>query len=452
MIVAKFGGTSVGDAAAIERAAAIVAERAPRQPLVVVSALGGTTNALIALAEQASNGQLILAIRGVEALRERHLKVAGELLGNGTDAIEVIGELSATFDELAALAEALSVLGHATTRSIDAIASKGELLSSALIVAAFRKRGIPAELVDPGSVMITGNEFGKAEPKTERIAEQASLVIRPLLAAGRIPVIGGYVGATEHGIVTTLGRGGSDYSAALFGAALGAESIEIWTDVDGMLTADPRVVPDALVIERIRFDEASELASFGAKVLHPSTIAPAVRLGIPVSILNSRQPQGQGTLIAFDAPRRAVTAIAGKEGVTVVKVRSPRMLLAHGFLARIFEVFDRHRTSVDVVATSEISVSLTIDDTRHLESLVGDLSQLGDVSIERNRGIVALVGAGLGADSDAMARALAALKGTKVHMLSLSASGINLTMLVDADQVPSAMRQLHTAFFAARSS
>src|SRR5688572_31213944 len=252
---------------------------------------------------------------------------------------------------------------------------------------------------------------------------------------------------SERGITTTLGRGGSDYSASLIGAAVQADAIEIWTDVDGMLTADPRVVPGARLIAQIRFDEASELASFGAKVLHPSTIAPAVRLGIPVAILNSRRPQGKGTLIAFDAPRRPVTAIAGKEGVTVVKVRSPRMLLAHGFLARIFEIFDRHRTSVDVVATSEISVGLTIDDARHLESLVVDLSQLGDVSVERNRGIVALVGAGLGADSEAMARALGALKDMRIHMLSLSASGINLTMLVDADQVPAAMRQLHTAFF-----
>lgn len=447
MIVAKFGGTSVGDAAAIERAAGIIAERVPRQPLVVVSALGGATNALIAIAEQAASGQLILAIRGVEALRERHLEVAGQLLGHDDDAADVIGELGATFDELAALAEALSVLGHATARSLDAIAAKGELLSSTLVVAAFRARGIPAELVEPMSVMITGDQFGRAEPRPDRIAERAGQVIRPLLSAGRVPVVGGFVGATEHGIITTLGRGGSDYSASLLGAALGAEAIEIWTDVDGMLTADPRVVPDARLIQRIRFDEASELASFGAKVLHPSTIAPAVRVGIPVSILNARRPQGRGTLIAFDAPRRPVTAIAGKEGVTVVKVRSPRMLLAHGFLARIFEIFDRHRTSVDVVATSEVSVSLTIDDARHLDSLVVDLSQLGDVSIERNRGIVALVGAGLGADSETMARALGALKGARVHMLSLSASGINLTMLVDADQVPSAMRQLHAAFF-----
>jgi len=447
MIVAKFGGTSVGDAAAIERAAGIIGDRVSRQPLVVVSALGGATNALIDLAEQAASGQFILAIRGVEALRERHLKVCSELLGNSSDAVDVAGELSATFDELAALAEALSVLGHATPRSLDAIAAKGELLSSELVVAAFRARGIPAELVNPGDVMITTDAFGKAEPRTDRIVERAGAVIRPILAAGRVPIVGGFVGATEHGITTTLGRGGSDYSASLLGAALGAEAIEIWTDVDGMLTADPRVVPDARLIDRIRFDEASELASFGAKVLHPSTIAPAVRLGIPVSILNAKQPQGQGTLIAFDAPRRPVTAIAGKEGVTVVKVRSPRMLLAHGFLARIFEIFDRHRTSVDVVATSEISVSLTIDDARHLESLTVDLSQLGDVSVERNRGIVALVGAGLGADSDAMARALSALKDKRIHMLSLSASGINLTMLVDADQVPSAMRQLHAEFF-----
>lgn len=447
MIVAKFGGTSVGDAAAIDRAARIIAERIPRQPLVIVSALGGATNALIAIAEQAASGQLILAIRGVEALRERHLAVAAELLGSSPEASDVAGDLSATFDELAALAEALSVLGHATPRSLDAIAAKGELLSSTLVVAAFRVRGIPAEFVQPGDVMITGDQFGKAEPRTDRIAERAGQVLRPLLSQGRVPVVGGFVGATELGITTTLGRGGSDYSASLLGAALGAESIEIWTDVDGMLTADPRVVPDAQLIERIRFDEASELASFGAKVLHPSTIAPAVRLGIPVAVLNAKRPAGKGTLIAFDAPRRPVTAIAGKEGVTVVKVRSPRMLLAHGFLARIFEIFDRHRTSVDVVATSEISVSLTIDDARHLDSLVVDLSQLGDVSVERHRGIVALVGAGLGADSEAMARALGALRGMSVHMLSLSASGINLTMLVDADQVPAAMRQLHAAFF-----
>lgn len=447
MIVVKFGGTSVGDAAAIERAASIVRSRLPRRPVVVVSALGGATNALIAVAGQAADGQLILAIRGIEALRERHIQVAEELLGDSPQAAEVISDLAATFDELASLAEALSVLGDLTPRSLDAFSAKGEQLSSLLVVAAFQARGIPAVHVEASSVMITGDQFGKAEPRTDRIAEAAPRVFRPLVEQGMVPVVGGFIGASEQGIVTTLGRGGSDFSASLFGAALGADAIEIWTDVDGMLTADPRVVQGAQLIERIRFDEASELASFGAKVLHPSTIAPAVRLGIPVCVLNSHRPEGKGTLITFDAPERPVTAIAGKQGVTVIKVRSPRMLLAHGFLRSIFEVFDRHRTSVDVVATSEISVSLTIDDARHLDSLVVDLSHLGDVSVERNRGIVAIVGAGLTSSGSAMSRALASLGGTRVHMLSLSASGINLTMLVDADQVTPALQALHREFF-----
>ncbi len=447
MIIIKFGGTSVGDAEAIDRAASIVRERMSRQPMVVVSALAGATNALIAIAQQASEGQLISAIRGVEALRDRHLETATQLLKPGAVLDEVQAELSVSFDELAHLAEALSTLGHATPRARDAIASKGEMLSSVLVVAAFRERGVPAEHVDATTVMITSDQFEKAEPRPDRIADAAQRIVRPLIAHGKVPVVGGYVGATDHGVVTTLGRGGSDYSASLFGAALGAEAIEIWTDVDGMLTADPRVVPGARLIERIRFDEASELASFGAKVLHPSTIAPAVRLGIPVYIFNSRRPEGRGTLITFDAPRRPVSAFAGKGGVTIIKVKSPRMLLQHGFLSTIFEVFGRHRTSVDVVATSEISVSVTIDDATHLDSLVVDLSQLGDVSVERNRGIVAIVGAGMAESSAAMSRALGAVRDIRVHMLSLSASGINLTLIVDADQVNPAMARLHDEFF-----
>jgi aspartate kinase len=447
MIVCKFGGTSVGDADAIRRATEIIRVRVDRRPIVVVSALAGTTNALLAIVEQASQGQLISAIRGVETLRTRHLQTAEALLDGDDGANDVLAELSATFDELASLAEALSVLGHVTPRSQDAIAAKGEQLSATLCVAVFRRCGIPAELVDATTVMITGDQFGKAEPRQDRIAEATQRLVRPLVERGLVPVLGGYIGATEHQIVTTLGRGGSDFSASLIGAALGAEAIEIWTDVDGMLTADPRVVPGARLIDRIRFDEASELATFGAKVLHPSTIAPAVRLGIPVFIFNSRNPDGRGTLIAFDAPLRPVSAIAGKQGVTVIKVRSPRMLLAHGFMRNLFDIFDRHRTSVDVIATSEISVSVTIDDASHLDGLVVDLSQLGDVSVERNRGIVALVGAGLGSSSAAMSRALAALGDVRIHMLSLSASGINLTMLLDADQVAPAMRSLHTAFF-----
>jgi aspartate kinase len=317
------------------------------------------------------------------------------------------------------------------------------------VVPAFRRLGLPARHVDARDVIVTDDAFGRAVPQPEPLARQARRVVLPLVAAREVPVLGGFIGATAQGVTTTLGRGGSDYSAALLGAAVDAEAIEIWTDVDGMLTGDPRVVENARLIEHIRFDEASELAAFGAKVLHPSTIAPAVKRGIPVFIYNSRRPEGRGTRITADAPLRSLTAIAGKGNVTIVKVRSPRMLLAHGVLRRIFEIFDRHGVSVDVVATSEVSVSVTVDDPSRLESLFVELAQFGDVAVERNRAILALVGSGLGGGSRTMARALAALGDVRVHMISLSATEINLTLIVDGDRLAPAMRAVHEAFFGA---
>ena len=454
MIVVKFGGTSVGDADAIRRAASIVAARRDRQPIVVVSAMAGVTNTLLAIAEQSSRGQLIGAIRSIEALRERHMQQAELLLGDSPECAELCSEMSAMIDELAHLTEALNTLGDVTPRSLDAIAAYGEQLSSQLAVAAFRKCGLPADHVDARDVMVTDESFTRAEPNVDAIAEAALRLLAPLAREGRIPVMGGFIGATPRGLTTTLGRGGSDYSAALVGAALQAEAIEIWTDVDGMLTADPRVVEGARLLDRVGFDEASELASFGAKVLHPMTIYPAVRVGIPVLVLNSRRPEGKGTLITFEAPRRAVTAIAGKSGVTLIRLRTPRMLLTEGFLRTTFDVFHRHRASIDVVATSEVSVSLTIDDASRLDALLPDLRELGDVAIERNRGIVAVVGAALSAGGEHMARALGAMRDTPIHMLSLSATGINLTIVVDGEQVSPVMRRLHEEFFrngAARS-
>ena len=449
MIVCKFGGTSVGDAVAIARTADIVRARLARTPVVVTSALAGTTNRLIEIAAQAARGQLIVALSIVEELRSRHLD-AIDALGVGDD-LELVSDTGAMFDELAHLAEALSVLGDATPRSQDAVASMGERLAAPIVAAALARIGVPATFVDARRVMATTADFGKAEPRPDEIAIACRTHVLPLVRAGRVPVLGGYIGATADGVTTTLGRGGSDYSASLLGAAMEAEAIEIWTDVDGMLTADPRVVPDARLIEHIRFDEAAELASFGAKVLHPNTIAPAVRKGIPVYVFNSRNPAGAGTRITFDAPRLPVRAIAGKTRTVVVKVRSPRMLAAPGTMRAIFEVFERNRTSVDVVATSEVSVSVTVDDDQHLEAVVAQLSMFGDVSVERGRGIVALVGAGLGQSTSTMARALTALGDLRLHMVSLSATGINLTLIVDGDDVHEAMRRLHSAFFGAAS-
>jgi aspartate kinase len=448
VIVLKFGGTSVGDAEAIKRTASIVRSRLERKPIVVVSAMSGVTNALLAIGEQAAKGQLIGAVRAVEALRERHLETAETLLGTTEECADVCGEISAVCDELAHLAEALRTLGDATPRSFDQIAAMGEQLSSMLVAAVYRREGLDAVHVDGRQVVITDEQYMKAEPNPEAIAEASRAHILPHVTAGKIPVMGGFIGSAKgKGTTTTLGRGGGDYSASLVGAAIRAEAIEIWTDVDGMLTADPRVVPEAKLIERIGFDEASELASFGAKVLHPNTIAPAVRLGIPVLILNSKRPQGTGTVITFEAPRRGVSAIAGKNDVTLIRVGSPRMLLTDGFMRALFEVFARHKTSIDVVATSEVSVSVTIDDVSRLPALLPDLRNLGDVALERHRGIVAVVGAALREGGSHMSRAMSALGDVSVHMLSLSATGINLTIVVDDDQVKPAMKRLHDEFF-----
>ena len=447
MIISKFGGTSVADAAAILRTTEIVRGRLARRPIVVVSALAGATNALLAIARQASEGNFISAVSSVQALRDRHLTEVDALLADSPEHGEIASDVSVIFDELASLCEALSVLGFITARSLDAIAGMGERASSMLIAATFRARGIDAVHVDARKVMITDSNYGKAEPQTDAIALAARSIVSPLIADGKVPVMGGYIGSSTEGITTTLGRGGSDYSASLIGAGLQAESIEIWTDVDGMLTADPRVVPAARPIEQIRFDEASELASFGAKVLHPATIAPAVRLGIPVWIYNSRNPGAHGTRITFDAPRRSVTAIAAKRDTTILRVATGKMLFQHGFLRRVFELFDEYSVSVDVVATSEVSVSVTVDDSAPLDVLLGALRQIGDVSIERRRAIVSVVGSGIADDADAMGTVLRALGHRRIHMLSLSASAINLTILLDDADVPDAMRALHAALF-----
>jgi len=451
VIVAKFGGTSVGDAEAIARTASIIKGRLDRSPVVVVSALAGTTNRLIEIAEHAAGGQLMVALSFVDELRKHHAATIGTLLAGQPTQQSVAADTDALFDEVRNLAEALAVLGHFTPRSHDAVAAMGERLSAPIVAAAMLTHGVPAVFVDARKVMITSDDYGKAEPRADDIALACRAHLAPLVREGKVPVLGGYLGATTSGVTTTLGRGGSDYSASLLGAAMDAEAIEIWTDVDGMLTADPRVVPDAQLIANIRFDEAAELASFGAKVLHPSTIAPAVRKGIPVFVFNSRKPQGTGTRITFDAPRAAVRAIAGKMRTVVVKVRSPRMLAAPGALRKIFEIFEKNRTSIDVVATSEVSVSVTIDDDTYLDALVAQLAAFGDVTVERNRGIIALVGASLGESTATMARALHALGDLRLHMVSLSATGINLTLIVDGDAVHEAMRRLHGAFFAGKS-
>ena len=451
MIVMKFGGTSVQDAAAIDRTAKIVLGRLDRSPVVVVSALARVTEALLGLARTARERSTDLAVAVIEDLRERHLITARNLLETYKTSrlVEVEQEIHSQFADLENLVRSVATLGELTLRSQDAIASFGERLSSVIIAAALESRGVAADLVDSRSFIITDDSFSKAAPDLQETSSRTLAVVGPLVSAGRVPVAQGFIGSTVGGVTTTIGRGGSDYSAALIGAALGAEAIEIWTDVDGLMTADPRAVPNAKRIRVISFAEASELSYFGAKVLHPSTVLPAVERGIPVHIYNTNNPGCEGTLIVAQPrpSRNLIKSIAFKRGVTIVNVTSTRMLLAYGFLRTIFEVFDRHKTSVDVVTTSEVSVSITLDNADQLEPITRDLGGIGEVSIERGKAIICVVGDNLKFTPGVASRLFKAIASTNVNMISQGASEINLTFVIDESDVESVARSLHDEFF-----
>ena len=448
MIVMKFGGTSVEDAGAIERAAAIVKSRLPQKPVVVVSAMARVTDQLLVMARAAGAGDRDTALQLSRALRERHYNTAGELLGTGLFT-QFHGELEGDFDALDELLRGIAAVGELTPRTSDHVGAYGELLSSKIISAAFSARGLNSTLVDSRECIITDSTHTRAAPLFEETNEHLSSTLQPLLQAGRVPVMGGFIGSTLTGVTTTIGRGGSDFSAAIVGAGLGVERIEIWTDVDGMMTTDPNLCPDAKRIKVISFDEAAELAYFGAKVLHPATVLPAVQKNIPVYILNSRNPSCEGTRIAARAPhcRNIFKAIAAKKRITIIDVAAPRMLLAHGFLKAIFDAFDRHRVPVDVVSTSEVSVSLTVDSNESIPALAADLAKLADVKYEGRKAIVCLVGENLREKPGVAARVFSELSDVKIRMISQGASAINLTFVVEEDVVPDIIRRLHTAFF-----
>ena len=459
MIVMKFGGTSVADRGAVARLVAIV--RAARQaaiqpessdwrgPVVVVSALGGATDRLLGIAAEAGAGDIEGARANIAALRARHLEVAG-IIADLSERREVEGVLNRDFDELERIAGALSVLREVTPRWLDAIAATGEILSSRIVTAALVGQGLAASWVDARKAIVTTADHTSAAPLWPETGLALQRDVDPLLAARRIPVMGGFVGATREGVTTTLGRGGSDYSASIVGSCLGASEIQIWTDVDGMLTADPRLVPGVRVVPHLSFAEASELAYFGAKVLHPATIQPAVAKNIPVRILNSRRPHDAlGTLITAERAPGAgpLTAVASKTGVTVVDITSTRMLMAHGFLRRIFEVFEQHRTSVDVVTTSEVSVSVTLDDAHRVPEIIAALADVADATREDHMAIVCAVGDGLQNDPAFVTRLLEAAGGVPIRMVSQAASRRNITLVIRESDLDAVLKRVHARFF-----
>jgi aspartate kinase len=440
MIVMKFGGTSVESAAAMGRVAEIVRARLDRHPVVVVSAMGKTTNKLLAIGSAAVSGRREEALESLTAMRAFHL---AEAAGLGVNA-----EIEAHFHELAELVKGLAVMGELTARATDAISSYGERISSVIVAAFFRHAGIPAVHVDSRSVIVTDRRHMQAAPLFLESNAKLEAIIPPL-AHKQVVVMGGFIGATEDGITTTLGRGGSDYTASIVGAGIGAEEIQIWTDVDGMLTADPTILAGGYRVETCSFAEAAELAYFGAKVLHPATVLPAIEKNIPVRILNSRRPEVEGTLIVAEAPPSSapIRSIACKKNITLVNIVSTRMLMAHGFLRRIFDIFDRFETPVDMLATSEVSVSLTVDNTRALEAIREEIQEFAEVTIEDHHAIVCLVGENIRKIPGTVARVFTALKDINVRMVSQGASLLNISLVVAASDLHRAVESLHREFF-----
>ncbi len=450
MIVIKFGGTSVGDATRVANAIDIVAERRHLQPIVVVSALAGVTNDLVAATEAACLGDFDRVQEIIDRVQQRHEDVAMRLVQQKLDFFDsFLKQLHKQIDQIQTILRGIALLREITARAKDKVVGSGEKLSSVLFAYSMMMRALPGEHVDSEEVVITDKRFGEASPLMDETRAAAERVLLPLLERNLIPVMGGFVGRTRDGATTTLGRGGSDYSAAIVGAAVRADEIQIWTDVDGMMTCDPRLIPGARVIDRISYTEAAELAWFGAKVLHPKTIAPAVAESIPVRVLNTHNVASHGTLVTCEGDVRdeGPRAVAVKKGITVVHMTSNKMLGAHGFLSRLFAIFEELEISVDLITTSEVSVSVTIDEKHNLERLVEKLAPVAEVEVRDDQCIVAIVGKNLMRDSLAGARIFEAMRGIPMSMFSLGTSGLNLSIVVASADADRAVKSIHRVLF-----
>ena len=452
-IVMKFGGTSVADAAALENVARIVAGEREAAPVVVVSAMSGVTDALLASVRLATERGADEAISSLKDTFERH-RIATEELLSSEAADGFLAYLNEAARQIEKFLHDIANERGDRRAAQDAIVSFGELLSSRLLAEVLKERGVKARQVHPRECIVTNDEYTCAAPLMTETFGLSRQTLLTLVEEQVVSVVGGFVGATKDGTTTTLGRGGSDYTAAILGAALRSAEIQIWTDVTGVLTADPRVVHDAQTVVSLSYGEASELAYFGAKVLHPKTIQPAIEDRIPVRICNSRQPDQRGTLVGpqTEASPRTIKAIAHKTGVTTVQITSARMLGSYGFLRALFEVFDRHRTVVDVVTTSEVSVSLSLDDNRSLPAIVAELEQLGTVRVEEGRAIICVVGEGLRGTPGIAARVFSTINDINVNIISQGASSINITFAIDEKRVNEAVQRLHEAFFSEAAS
>jgi aspartate kinase len=446
MVVLKFGGTSVQNAQMMDATLSIAEHQLDRAPVLVCSAMAKVTDQLQEIAKLVGAGRENEAVEILAAIDARHRECARSFL-TGENLSRCESDLSLVHAEIRAIMKALSMLKEWSKRSNDAILSFGERLSTVILLHRAHERGMTAELLDSRELIKTDENFTSATPIEDLTNKLISTQVRP--RPGLLYITQGFISSTTGGATTTLGRGGSDYSATIYGAALCAEEVQIWTDVTGIMTSDPRIVKDARTIDRISYREAAELAYFGAKVIHPATIQPAVNLGIPVLVKNTFRPDDAGTQIIPSIPGKGLKAIACKKGITLVNINSSRMLQAYGFLRRIFEIFEKHETSVDLIATSEVSVSVTIDNPSAINAIARDLSEIGTVSVEADKSIVCLVGVDLWKDTAFLARVFSSVKTTPVRMISLGASDINLSLVVPIEAMEESVINLHREFFGA---
>lgn len=449
MIVMKFGGTSNQDAAAMSNVIRIVKAHLAEQPVVVISAIAKATNELEDSARMASLGNEEGAVSIITRLFERHNSIIDNLVRSSDVARELESIFYNHLSEIKALLKGIAILRELTPRTQDAICSYGERLSSRIIAAGLKEAGVDSVWVDAKDFMITDDNFGAAQPLTDEVTRRLDSNILPLLKQGKTPVTQGFIGVTALGAYTTMGRESSDYSASIIGAAVNAVKVQIWTDVDGILTADPRIVQRTKKLRQMSFEEAFELSYFGAKVLHPATMLPVIEKQIPVQILNSKR-EGTGTMVDMSSgsqEKDVVKSIAYKKNLSFISVTPHKRFNQYVFWEGIFSVLTQAGITTGMMATSEYNVAFTVDGNIDTDSLKGQLEEFGNVEISSGKASVCLVGKGLRGRSGVADRIFTPLSDLRIYMVSFGASDLSLTFVIDEESVSHALNRLHQEFF-----
>lgn len=449
MIIMKFGGTSVANFEAITRAVFIIGGRLDQKPVVVVSALSKVTDLLYRISDAAASGNSSEVDSLMAELRGRHVNLASELLEQSPRLMEdAVARVNEICDKLDELVKAVCAVKELSDRNKAIIISNGELLSSTIICFTMNAKGIRTNWVDARKMMMTSNSYLKGEPDEKEILARVPGAINAAYEGMDAVITQGFIGSNKDGEQTVLGRGGSDYSASLIGMAMDAEKIEIWTDVDGVRSADPRKVQNTKYLEKISFEEAAEMAHFGAKVLHPLTIEPAVKKNIPIYVLNSTNPSGKGTaILRSELIEDGVKSVSFKENIRVINIFSMKMINTSGFLRRVFEIFSDNKVSVDLISTSEANISVTVDASEKIDKTVTELSEFAEVFVDDDKSQVSVIGKNIVKLNGMLKRTFAPLKKCNVYMISQGASFVNISFVVDRDELTEVVTELHRHLF-----